>query len=546
MARSLAQPSPAPIFDVDRNLLSLNAITESLAASREDLNRLLEEARLSQSEEAKKEVELRITAARERLAQYRGQFRDIVGGVESSAFEVEEEIEVTLQEQFSELLEPLVGALREPTSRLRETEGMRDSLEKWSDRSQKSARVLARIDDLAKAVADPQVKSELEAARRVWADRQTEAAGQSRILGLRIAEREMTTPSLWESFSRMFSEFWKNRGLNLLIALIVAVVGFMAVRRGYQWLRSTRWFRHNEKVTLTGRVSDLLSVVVAVLVATVAVLLVFYLRGDWLLLTLVAVLLIGAAWAGKTALPPYVEQIRMLLNMGVVREGERVVYQELPWKVKSLGFFTTFSNPDLEGGELRIPLLSVMKMISREADPKEPWFPSRKDDWVILTEGTYGKVVRQTPEQVTLVKLGGSLITYPTVEFLALMPENLSHGFRVTSVFGIDYGHQSIATDEVVEILTEALFEKLTNDYGKDGVRSVKVEFQSAGASSLNYAVLADFGGDLASRYRQLERKVQQLCVEVCNEQDWVIPFPQLTLHQSLRQPDDPLSLKSY
>ena len=104
MARSLAQPSPAPIFDVDRNLLSLNAITESLAASREDLNRLLEEARLSQSEEAKKEVELRITAARERLAQYRGQFRDIVGGVESSAFEVEEEIEVTLQEQFSELL----------------------------------------------------------------------------------------------------------------------------------------------------------------------------------------------------------------------------------------------------------------------------------------------------------------------------------------------------------------------------------------------------------------------------------------------------------
>ena len=546
MARSLAQPSPAPIFDVDRNLLSLNAITESLAASREDLNRLLEEARLSQSEEAKKEVELRITAARERLAQYRGQFRDIVGGVESSAFEVEEEIEVTLQEQFSELLEPLVGALREPTSRLRETEGMRDSLEKWSDRSQKSARVLARIDDLAKAVADPQVKSELEAARRVWADRQTEAAGQSRILGLRIAEREMTTPSLWESFSRMFSEFWKNRGLNLLIALIVAVAGFMAVRRSYQWLRSTRWFRHKEKVTLTGRVSDLLSVVVAVLVATVAVLLVFYLRGDWLLLTLVAVLLIGAAWAGKTALPPYLEQIRMLLNMGVVREGERVVYQELPWKVKSLGFFTTFSNPDLEGGELRIPLLSVMKMISREADPKEPWFPSRKDDWVILTEGTYGKVVRQTPEQVTLVKLGGSLITYPTVEFLALMPENLSHGFRVTSVFGIDYGHQSIATDEVVEILTEALFEKLTNDYGKDGVRSVKVEFQSAGASSLNYAVLADFGGDLASRYRQLERKVQQVCVEVCNEQDWVIPFPQLTLHQSLRQQDDPLSLKSY
>jgi small-conductance mechanosensitive channel len=172
-------------------------------------------------------------------------------------------------------------------------------------------------------------------------------------------------------------------------------------------------------------------------------------------------------------------------------------------------------------------------MISRPADPKEPWFPTHKDDWVILSDETYGKVIRQTPEQVTLLKLGGSLKTYPVGEFLGLMPENLSHGFRIQTVFGIDYSHQSIATGEVVEILSRELAARLAHDLGREELRSVKVEFQAASASSLDYAVLSDFSGSLASRYRFLGRKVQQHCVEICNEQGWVIPFAQITVHQA-------------
>jgi hypothetical protein len=64
-------------------------------------------------------------------------------------------------------------------------------------------------------------------------------------------------------------------------------------------------------------------------------------------------------------------------------------------------------------------------------------------------------------------------------------------------------------------------------------VRSIKVEFQSAGTSSLDYVVLADFDGSLGSRYNFIKRRIQSICVDVCNDNGWVIPFTQITVHQA-------------
>jgi hypothetical protein len=483
------------------------------------------------SSERRQELADRIEGERERVEQFRSHFRDIVGGAEASAFEEIDEEKVTMQEQFSDLLDPLVGALREPTAKLRAIEDMRKAHTMWSEREEKAGQVIERIDALAEAATDERVKSELQSARGIWNGRQSQAAGEAEILRLRINDYERNTPTMWESFSRMFAEFWKTRGFNLLLAIVTGVAGFIAVKRGYRWLRKVSPIHRKGKNTFGSRASDLIAMLVAVLTAIIGILLVLYLRGDWLLLTLAAVLLIGAAWAGKTALPPYIEQIRMLLNMGTVREGERLIYRGLPWKVKSLGFFTVFTNPELDGGDLRVPLREVMGMISRDADPKEPWFPSKPGDWVILSDGTYGKVIRQTPEQVVVLKLGGSLKTYPTGEFIEMMPENLSCGFRIQSVFGLDYSHQSIATGEAAEYLARAIEESLVHQLGREWVTSIKVEFQAAAASSLDLVVLADFHGELASRYRFLERRLQRIWVDVCNERGWVIPFQQITVH---------------
>ena len=522
----------APAAD-ERSLAAMRAVAGTLGAAIREVDALAAELAVTGSEERGREIRARMEAERARVEQLRGSLRDMLAGAENAVFEERDAEKRSLHDQFSELLEPLIGALREPTARMRETEATRQALDLWTQRAKSAALVVRRIDALLARQPGEPLTSEMQTARRIWAGRQTEATGQVEVLRMQVEDLESGAPSVWETLSGVFSEFWKTRGLNLILAIGSALLGFVAVRRSYLWLRRVNPLRRNGKGGVLGRASDVVAMALAVLTAILAVLLVFYLRGDWLLLTLAAVLIFGAVWAGKTALPPYIDQIRMLLNLGAVREGERVIHLGLPWRVRSLGFYTVFENPELEGGELRIPLREVMGMISRAQDPHEPWFPTRKDDWVLLEDGAYGKIIRQTPEQVVLLKLGGSLKTYPAAAFLQMMPENLSRGFRVQSHFGIDYRHQSIATGEVLETFHEAITRALNEELGRDALRSVNVEFHSAGESSLNLAVLVDCDGELASRYRFIERRIQAICVDVCTAHGWSVPFKQITIHQA-------------
>jgi hypothetical protein len=144
-----------------------------------------------------------------------------------------------------------------------------------------------------------------------------------------------------------------------------------------------------------------------------------------------------------------------------------------------------------------------------------------------------GKVVQQTPEQVVLVKLGGSYKTYPTLTFLGKNPENISPQFSVTTNFGLDYRYQSIATTKIPEIIQKKVYQLLVERYGKDDICSVNVEFASAAASSLDYMITATVKGEMASQYNVIRRMLQGGAVDAANENQWVIPFPHLTINQS-------------
>ena len=515
------------------NVDSLRTIAEPLATSLSELRKLQDELERAESEDAKGEIRNRIEAERERVGKLRENFRDIVGGSEAAEYEGETAEGTGIQEQISELVQPVLSEMREATSGPRQLDKLRKSLDVWQERKKKTDAVIARIDALISKGGGETLLSELKSARSLWAGRQAEAISQIAVLKVQIDERTKDQRSLWEILSTGFSEFFRSRGMNLLIAILTAVAGFIAVRRTYAWLRRVSPLHRKEKGNFGGRLADVLAMAISVLVALFALIAVFYLRNDWLLLTLVVIFLIGVAWAGKTTIPPYLEQIRMILNLGSVREGERVVYNGLPWNVTSLGFYTIFTNPNLQGGLLRIPIRDVMAMVSRPVAPREVWFPTEADDWVILSDGTYGKTITQTPDQVVVLQLGGSMKTYPTADFLKLAPENISHGYRLSVTFGIDYRHRAEATTSIPEIFQQALSSELIASCGREAVRSVQTEFAAAAASSLDYTVLADFDGSVAHRYMALRRKIQAICVDVCNANGWGIPFPQITVHQA-------------
>lgn len=535
MAHAQGDPAMQPS---DRSFVTLQRLAETLANADAERESLVAEANRPETREDRKaEIETELAMLRNRIEQIRNGFRDIIGGAEAAEFEVVEEAETTIQDQLGDVIKPILATLQEPTRSLREMEEMRAMRDHWLERRTMSEGVIRRISELEEANmaggGSSVLASELAAARRQWEARRSESDGQYQVLRLQVEERERHTPTFWQAITGMFGDFVKNRGLNLLLAIGAAVLAFIFTRKIYQWLRHISPVHNKKDGSLLGRASDLVAFSVAVIISIACILVVFYARGDWLLLTISAILIFGILWAGKTALPPYIEQIRMLLNLGAVREGERVVYRGLPWRVESLGFYTVFQNPALHGGRMRVPLRDVMSMISRKARTDEPWFPCQHGDWVILTDDTHGQIQHLSPEQVVLQRRGDSLKTYQTSEFLELAPENLSEGFRSRSIFGIDYAHLSIANTDVPAAFREAVHAALCSEFGEPAVRAVLVDLNDAGSSALHYSIRADLTGDAAPRCRHIPRIIQRTCVETCNERGWIIPFTQITLHQA-------------
>ena len=96
------------------------------------------------------------------------------------------------------------------------------------------------------------------------------------------------------------------------------------------------------------------------------------------------------------------KQARLLLNIGPVREEERIYYQNLPWRVKNINIFTILENPDA-GVKLRLPIEELVGLISRPSLPNESWFPCKLNDWVLLSDKYYGKVVGISLEFIELI-----------------------------------------------------------------------------------------------------------------------------------------------
>ena len=481
----------------------------------------------------KEEIETRLAKERESLRSLIVDFREVASGIEESDYTMESAQTPGLPEQMRELLQPLLGELREATSGPREMETMRKQLRDARARWSLANRALEKIRGFDPAADDPELQRLLDETRRLWEQRAGESAGRVKVLELQLAERERERVPFLEKASAVFSSFWRTRGLNLLLALSTGVATFLLGRRAYRWLRRHSPLHRRKGEHLMTRATDIVMAAVLVVSSILAALIVLYVREDWLLLTLAAIVLIGLAWAGRNTLPPYVDQIRLLLNLGPVREGERIVINGLPWRVSRLGFYSELTNPELHGGVLRLPVQDLTSLRSRPHDPHEPWFPTRIDDWVMLGDGTYGKVVQQTPEQVVLVRLGGSFKTYTAADFIRQTPENLSRNFRISTPFGIDYRHQAESTTAIPQRLTAAVKAALLAEVGNEHLRHVQVELQSAGASSLDYVILADFSGETASRLNVLTRLIVRTCVDTCNAEGWVIPFTQVTVHQA-------------
>ena len=297
---------------------ALQQVTGPLAEANNEIEKLRKQLKNLKSGEERDRLEERLKEERKLVADLRQNFLNTVGGVEAAEYNGSGNEGMSMQEQLIDVFQPLLNMLREMTSSPRELDSLRNSLAQWEERKHKAEVVLERIKEYEALNQNKELLPEYESARRLWEGRQSKSVSEIGVLKRQIQEREQKRKPFWEVLSDLFSDFFRSRGLNLLLALVTGVLSFLLVRRIYIKLRPYSPVHRRGRVSLATRMADIMAMVLAVGAALWGVLMVFYLRGDWLLLSLVVLLLFGAAWAGKTSIPPYIEQIRTMLNLGSI------------------------------------------------------------------------------------------------------------------------------------------------------------------------------------------------------------------------------------
>ncbi|RME04858.1 MAG: hypothetical protein D6812_03900 [Deltaproteobacteria bacterium] len=527
-----ASPTPPKkLSEVEEKQASLQSILASIEQLNAQRRETLDILRSPEAEGQKEELTRRLQEIQAKLNQLERNFDEIATGIDLTAFvNKQEKIEIDWQHEIEELLRPLVNELRRITNRPRELDRLRTEIAESEQRIELIDRAITNIDRLIAQTTDSVLLESLAALRKEWENKRQEMVTHLKIAEQKFEQRLAERKSVSESVQSIFQLFFKSRGRNLLVATLLSVLNWLLFRKIQSWITAI-WIRRTKQRTFSFRVFNVAYLVVTVIGTTATFLLVLYFFGDWVLLILSAMFLLGVLWTSKQAVPRFWTQGMLLLNMSTVREGERVMYNGLPWLVKQLNIYTHLVNPDLTGGSIRLPIQDVQGLRSRPQKPDEPWFPTRSGDWILLSDGTYGKVTLQTPEIVRILLKGGSFKTFLTADFFAGAPVVLSTGFRISFTFGLDYAHQGIIPLEIPHHLEQELYKRLhAEGFGKE-LTNLSVEFDEAASSSLNLAVIADFSGKAADHYEQLRRRLQRFCVEVCNEAGWIIPFTQVTLH---------------
>ncbi len=527
-----AEPEPE-LIDLSPQLLQmdeLQTVISTKIALREKLrgsikNTLVDD--LPELEAALAELNAEIRSAR-------GSFDQLaVGSAAGTDLFEEKTAEVDWRQELTLIMMPLMENLKLLTEKPRKTQNLKAQISLNQQRNTVAKDALASIEQALLQVEKKSTKKSLDTLLISWQDRRDEAVRNINLANVQLNNLQKNNVPWWLSLKQSMADFAVGRGLTLLFAIAAA----LAVWFGVKLLASifskkskgedAKTFRTRQRI-----VRYALRAMTALLML-ISVIMVFYIRGDVLLMGLSFLIAAGVILGLRNTIPKFISELRLLLNMGGIREGERVMHNGLPWKVVSLNMDTVLKNPEISG-IIRLPLRDIEGLVSRPAG-NEPWFPASKNDLIFFAENQLMEVTGITPELVSMQSLSGTKMAVPASEFYQMSFENLSQGdtFSVSGTFGIGYSHQSVSVVEVPRILIDAVSKALNETDLAESVVKVSVELKEAGASSLDYWVGVSMKSEAAKSYNKISRLIQQVCVTTCTAENWDIPFPQLTLHRT-------------
>ncbi len=439
---------------------------------------------------------------------------------------------INWQEELIQVIYPLLRELNALTAKPRQVEKLKLEIDRLRSESAVLAAASTQLETTLTNTRDSTVRRSLTALQQELRERGIDNEQKLATLQYQLDELERDTKPLLTSILSGARSFVTNIGLHLGLAIGLGAVGFSLVQLiGRMALRVARGKREERAGSLGGLLTFTIKIT-SWLTALFVYLMVLYALDSWVILGLTVIVLLAAIFGLKDVLPDYLVEIRTLLDFGSIRQGERLAFKGLTWRIADLDVYTTLHNPALDG-LLRVPLTQISRLSSRPYHKEEPWFPCQTGDWVLMSDGAYGQVRMQTPDIVQL-NFGESTINYLTENFLDARPQNLSSGFLAITTFRLDYRHQREATTTIPEQLLADLERRMAaqEEFGHL-CTEISVEFAGVGTSSLDYRILASFTGAAADRYYRIQRWLQRSAVDSANDRGWTVPHQQVAVRRT-------------
>jgi hypothetical protein len=513
----------------------LNNIVENITIQKNTLKTKLDQLEKTTSEQEKAKIQSKINEITDFIAAQKSSFEMILtAGSALPETDTSDGKEFDWQKDLLEIVQPIISELRQMTEYRRKLDDLQQNITAYKLQIAEIEEVLEHIAQINKQGLGDEALKQFEKINKKWQRELEENKQLLLVARLQYGEMVKSQTAREISISEHFKQFASGRGATLLMALAAFTLVYFSMLmlwKGILWISERK---QNEKWAYYRRVITLIYHVMMVMLAIAAVFYVLSVRNDKVLVALSIILLVSVIWVLKSSVPRYINELKILLNTGSVREGECITYNGIQMKVEDLNFDTKLTNPLIPELKIRLPLAELTNYISRPYSKDEPWFPCKTGDYVMLADGKYGLVKCITPENVLLSLYNGMMPqTYAIQDFLAAQPENLSQGFIVTSVIGIDYKYQQQCTNQIPEILREGIKKSLHQARYGGSLKHLRVYFAQANTSSLDFKIVAFFDGQAAEYYYPIERALQRHAVEVCNQQQWEIPFTQVVLHNA-------------
>lgn len=533
-AQATEAPNNSAAARVNTNVLNrlhlLASELEQLSAERDALAGTLEGV----SEDQMLEQRERLVQMTRAIATMNSTFEvTALAGVDTGRVEDTDE-EYNWRSELIEIASPVLDSLKSITEKPRRKAELLAESERLQER-------LELAEDASNALNSRQVASDranttlrLQMLTDKWRAQANDLTRQQVLVSQQIESISKNDNGFLTSFGNTFQSFFLGRGLTILLAFMGAMVAWGLAK--FVWWFSNRYLvaKRIRRKSFWYRLFSYSYFLVTFIFIIFAIFLVLYLRDDILLIALMFLLLAAATLSLRNLIPQYMKEARLLLNLGAVREEEMVIYDGLPWIVRSLNLYSILHNPKLTG-IVRLPMDKVKTLVSRPVKDTI-WFPTTKNDYIFLPDGAFGQVVKQTPDLVEVQVRGGMVTTFRARDFYALKVTNISRNatFGVCASFVVDHANQPVDTDIVNAEIIAAIRASVDEAGYGEGVRDIIIDMQPTGTSSLAYVVYLTVASKYASNYFSLQRLVQKVSVDFSNSKNWTIPNQKLAVHSGM------------